>query len=156
MFDGDDSKGKSFLPRKLPGGLSFLRRGLNRGNNMTESQINTKILIASVLTFSASFLVALAHVDAPKFMLYAYLFTLVNFAGYTFILNRTRVSDKTLPVSVVSAISAMLAGGFTASTALVFGSRLAVTNPRNVVAYVVLFVLVTLALLPEEAVDRIE
>lgn len=123
---------------------------------MNQSQINTKILTAALLTFSSSFLVALAHMEAPSIMLYAYLFTLVNFAGYVFIYNRTRTGGSVLPVKVVSAISAMLAGGFTVSTAMALGSRLSITNPRNIIAYVVLMILLTLVLLPEQAIDRIE
>jgi len=122
---------------------------------MNQRQVNIKILIAAVLTVAASFLVSLAHVNVPSYVIYAFLFTLANFAGYTFIYNRTRRPDKTLPVAVTSIIAAMLSAGFTASTAISFTTKLPPLQPQNLVVYAVVFILVTLVLLPEEAIDRV-
>ncbi|MFB6241817.1 MAG: hypothetical protein ABEJ36_03380 [Candidatus Nanosalina sp.] len=146
----------SYLPKKMPGGTDIFKRGASQENTVNQRQVNTKIFIAAALTASASFLVSLAHMAVPNLTIYSYLFMLVNLGGYVFIYNRTRVEGKTVPVGVLSAIAAMMSAGFTVATALAYSTKVAPLNPRNAIAYVVVFLLISLALMPEEMIDRIE
>ena len=123
---------------------------------MKQNQVNIKILVAAVLMVSASFLVSLAHVNVPVISIYAFIFTAVNFAGYTFVYNRTRRPDKTVPVGVTSAIAVMLSAGFTAATAISFTTKLPPLQLQNAVAYLAMFVVLTAVLLPDQAIDMIE
>lgn len=86
---------------------------------------------------------------------YSFLFVLVNFAGYTFIYNRTRTKNQKIPAKVVSAIAVMLSAGFTALVSLTFSDYLKPDTPRTLIAYTVLFLLTALMLQPEKIVDRL-
>lgn len=151
--DGSDSSG--YLPRKLPGSLNFLRGGASGGDGMNREQINFRMLFAASLVLVSTVLVSLTIISATEFIIYAYLLLLANFAGYAFVLNRSKEKQKPLPTDVVTVIAVLISTGFTAAIGAVLSPLLPLTDPRNSLLYVVLFLLVTLALLPEKAVDRI-
>jgi len=112
-------------------------------------------LLATALFISSTVLAVMAPSGITTNSVYAFLFVLVNFAGYTFIYNRTRRKNRKIPAKVVSAITVMLSAGFTALTALTFSDYLPLDRSRALIAYAVIFLLTALMLQPEEIVDRL-
>jgi hypothetical protein len=153
---GDGESGSSgYLPKKLPESFDFFRSSSKGEEGMNRQQVNFRMLFAASLVLVSTVLVSLTIISATEFIIYAYLLLLANFAGYAFVLNRSKEKQKPLPTDVVTVIAVLISTGFTAAIGAVLSPLLPLTDPRNSLLYVVLFLLVTLTLLPEKAVDRI-
>jgi hypothetical protein len=146
-----DGNGSSYLPRKLPV-LSKWKTSEAGEEGMTRDEVNTRILFAAALTVIATVFVTLK--TSGELMIYTYLFTLANFAGYTYTLNAYRNREKT-PVLASTAKALMLALGFTATTALAYNDKLPVTLMRNLIVHGAVFLLLAIALLPSQVTDRL-
>lgn len=155
MVGDGESSSSGYLPKKLPGSLDFFRGSSKGEEGMNRQQVNFRILFAATLVLVSTVLVSLTIVSATDFTLYAYLLLLANFAGYAFVLNRASEKQKSLPTDVVNVIVILISTGFTAAISSVLSPLLPLSDPRNSLLYVVLFLLITLALLPEKTVDRI-
>jgi hypothetical protein len=146
-----DGNGSSYLPRKLPV-LSKWKTSETGDENMSRDEVNTRILFAAALTVISTVFVTLK--TSGELMIYTYLFTLANFAGYTYTLNTYRHREKT-PLLASTAKAFMLALGFTATTALAYNDKLPVTLMRNLVVHGAVFFLLLIALMPSQITEKL-
>lgn len=122
---------------------------------MRRNQIKVKMLIAATLTLSTVLMVSLnASLSRPS--IYAMLFTAANFTGFVFVYNRTSKLGENLPIKTISAQGAMISAGFTYVIASTFSHTLEPLKPQNIAIYTAVFLLVSLALLPDKLIDRID
>lgn len=121
---------------------------------MRRNQIKVKMLIAATLTLSAVLMVTMQ--SSSKTAIYSMIFTAANFAGFVFIFNRTSKLGETMPLKVISAQAVMISGGFTYVVAETFSKTLPLVQPQNIAIYTAMFLLISLVLLPDKLIDRID
>ncbi|MFB6116227.1 MAG: hypothetical protein ABEK10_01830 [Candidatus Nanosalina sp.] len=122
---------------------------------MRRNQIKVKMLIAATLTLSTVLMVSL-KASSSKPAIYAMFFTAANFAGFVFVYNRTSKLGETFPLKTISAQAAMISAGFTYVIASTFSTTLPPMKPQNLAIYTAVFIIVTLVLLPDKLIDRID
>ena len=113
------------------------------------------MLIAATLTLSTVLMVSL-KASSSKPAIYAMLFTATNFAGFIFVFNRTSKLGERFPVKAVTAQAVMISAGFTYVVASTFSKTLPPMQPQNIAIYTAVFLLITLVLLPDKLIDRID
>lgn len=155
MVEGKKSRKSGYLPKKLPTNLSLFRRTSNTEEGMSRQQANFRILFASILVLVSTIIVSINIISATEFIIYAYILLLANFAGYAFILNHSLGTQKPLPTKVINVIALLISTGFTAAISAVMNSIIPLREPRNLLIYILMFVLITLPLLPEKAANKI-
>ncbi len=107
-----------------------------------------RLMLAGLLTGIATVFAALN--PSSQLSVYSFLFTVANFAGISFSL-----SSEKMPVKTVLAQGVMLSAGFTAVTATYFAESVPPAEPQNILVYTILFLLVSLQVLPREITEKL-
>jgi hypothetical protein len=123
---------------------------------MSEVRSTDKLLIAGALSVSIGFLISLSNVQVSGMLVYIYLFTLFNFAAYTYVYTRSADGEMELPVNFLAANALMISGAFTFTNLMAYKSVLNPSDPKVAAVYALEFSLLTLVLLPEEVAGRIK